>query len=1467
MTIVSTGQKSIYDMNDVYSDVDKPANPTEGSLWFDTVNKKLYVYSNNDWIFAMDGVDIGGRNLLKNTSKFKDTTYWSLSLGTGVSGTLSVVSDTTYGNVIQATKTTDGGSWWVFGISNSGLTLANKKFVTGKEYTLSFMVKNAIPITVNFMDGNGTNSVITSSKAIAINPSWTKFEWTFKADGTGNIPQLYISKSGTALGSVLITNVQLEEGNIPTGYTSAPEDVETVITDIWETLGNMASDNILDCNERQVIKDKLTDILGYVIKSDVTALPTGATLETGGIGDYYIVRSSANLAGISTNDTLYKAVETQYTALKSYLDAVTPVKPWDTSTVNKDLVIDVSDKDIFRKKWVDYYNAVNDLYESTTQKLKQNVDDVTVGGRNFSQNSNFAYYTTNTTVGWDNTKNGTNVLTGWTGYNGSVLSPSTGYHAHVNTTKFSYPVLELIDRNSTFGGLHRWLASSQTLPSTSSFASSLVVSKTYTLSMEVYSDTIGSVINTGMYHYKKSTGVLSFHSFQWDLPPSTKTNTWEKKTITFTIDPDWDLTKDNSIYIYGNYSTMECSQWVKNIMLEEGNKASAWSPSIEDINKYASDQSQAGKDAWSKFSGANNTLPSGTVTWGNNVTTTSVENAVLNFNTRNDRITTIPANPSINTDGSAIDHTVNTDGSCDISFEWNFTATGDSGDIDGFIVYVFAGASANAYSFGTSSASEQVFYTTPDKRALIIYGIPANRYYTFGVQAYRIVDKDISATGVLKSSIIKSSATGENPYLPSQTVSFDGDITGTINGTDATTVVNQAGNSLQLGKDYNKVTFDANTGMLIRKYDSTAKIDKARVMLNATDGLKIQTSTNGVDFSDTLYIDTSGNAIFTGKVSIGAGTTFASGYNPTSKATIDDIIKATKPKFRYIRDWLSGSSVNAGNHWIEIKASTGLINRASGKVITASSTIAGTNTQVTDGIITAGNTDYVSVAGTSAWVQIDLGAIYSDIEFIQVWHYHADGRTYNGTKTEVSEDGTTWITLYDSAVSGTYKELPTGKLIPVDISKTLGRTGTFIGTDGIYTGILDASQVKTGTLSAIHITSSTMDLAGGKFVIDGLGNATFKGALSGATGTFSGALSGATGTFSGSITTDKNITVGNYILMGDQASATTKGIKFDLNSSILADLWGANFLKITIKAPSVEIASNSDGSGSIICEGKDVWIQPNIGGYAYFTADLNVGYNKLIGVANITMADSSTISTESGYINIKSSANGIVYAQGLDLRVTAPNQPSVYRPVRCGIVYANGGIQATVIDMDSFDSNAFTNMYLRPRGELRVCAPTSTTDYNPIRVSGTITGYTHFYTQVASTGEFRVVKNSESTWNSAPSYAPVRASSFPTGSSVKWKTNIERLEVDEALYMLKTTPVYTYHLQTNVDSGIYDKPKVGMLAEAVPQRLRDEDGVDPYSITATLWKVVQEQQSQIESLQQSLSDLEMMLGVDVTPNN
>ncbi|MEG0667847.1 MAG: phage tail spike protein [Clostridium sp.] len=141
-------------------------------------------------------------------------------------------------------------------------------------------------------------------------------------------------------------------------------------------------------------------------------------------------------------------------------------------------------------------------------------------------------------------------------------------------------------------------------------------------------------------------------------------------------------------------------------------------------------------------------------------------------------------------------------------------------------------------------------------------------------------------------------------------------------------------------------------------------------------------------------------------------------------------------KIRYIRDYINGSSANGGNHWCELQAIDNKgVNVAKNKIVTGPG-IANAS-KFTDGII---DNEYTTANG---YIQVDLGAIYENIDLLKVWHYWADGRTYNATKTEISSDGINWIVVFDSSKTGTYKETKEGHIIRLNSNSINTSIGKF----------------------------------------------------------------------------------------------------------------------------------------------------------------------------------------------------------------------------------------------------------------------------------------------------------------------------------------------------------------------------------------------------------------------------------------
>lgn len=134
---------------------------------------------------------------------------------------------------------------------------------------------------------------------------------------------------------------------------------------------------------------------------------------------------------------------------------------------------------------------------------------------------------------------------------------------------------------------------------------------------------------------------------------------------------------------------------------------------------------------------------------------------------------------------------------------------------------------------------------------------------------------------------------------------------------------------------------------------------------------------------------------------------------------------------RYIRDWLNGNSIDDENRWAEIKVTVNDTNLASGEInIAAGITPTSDISSITNiSKYTDGQTDTYASSSQSDWhyLQIDLGENNTfDTGYITVWHFYDDNRKYNH-KLEMSADGTSWFTLYDSEKYGMYTETNEGK--------------------------------------------------------------------------------------------------------------------------------------------------------------------------------------------------------------------------------------------------------------------------------------------------------------------------------------------------------------------------------------------------------------------------------------------------------
>ncbi|MCM3639692.1 phage tail protein [Priestia aryabhattai] len=185
-------------------------------------------------------------------------------------------------------------------------------------------------------------------------------------------------------------------------------------------------------------------------------------------------------------------------------------------------------------------------------------------------------------------------------------------------------------------------------------------------------------------------------------------------------------------------------------------------------------------------------------------------------------------------------------------------------------------------------------------------------------------------------------------------------------------------------------------------------------------------------------------------------------------------------KVRYIRDILRGSSKSSSNLWTEIKAMRQGENLALGKPVTSSTPPTGTYPLevVTDGQI--GNA--TSINGSEVWVQIDLGQVYDDLEYLHIWHYDFDnGRSFNH-ECQVSEDGVNWVNLFDSNLTGTYEERSAGFMIVVNKNKAIDFLSTSIKQTAED---IELKVDKNGVISSINLSGEGAKISAEKLDIEG----------------------------------------------------------------------------------------------------------------------------------------------------------------------------------------------------------------------------------------------------------------------------------------------------------------------------------------------------------------------------------------------
>lgn len=142
------------------------------------------------------------------------------------------------------------------------------------------------------------------------------------------------------------------------------ENLSTEIISIIDTLGSITNDDLLNYNDRVIIANEINRVIGRItstkdIDNFASGLPTMAEIDSTGLGMLAVSRKSAKRLGIDVHDSIYLDTELEYNTLRGFLNGLITngVNAWDITTDNHKVILDI-DGDIFRQRWLSFYNAL-----------------------------------------------------------------------------------------------------------------------------------------------------------------------------------------------------------------------------------------------------------------------------------------------------------------------------------------------------------------------------------------------------------------------------------------------------------------------------------------------------------------------------------------------------------------------------------------------------------------------------------------------------------------------------------------------------------------------------------------------------------------------------------------------------------------------------------------------------------------------------------------------------------------------------------------------------------------------------------------------------------------------------------------------------------------------------------------------------------------------------------------------------
>lgn len=502
---------------------------------------------------AIDAMQVGGTNLLLNSNFIDGMTNWAINHYSGSTVSSNIIHDDDLQKQVLQVITSSGSS-------DSCARCGWFKVKPNTQYTFSYnwVCKSNNPVMVEYFimehtsitkpSGSSYTSILKSGIYNPLTSPYNVITFTTKSDTQWIYIRLDNNGSNDTGQNIMeLYEVKVEEGNKATAWSPAPEDVQGQITTInqnYSTLSQTVGGITSTVGSLQTSLDStnsnVTSVASRVstVEQSVNGLSSTITsvqqnyLKSSDASSTYATQTSVSSLN-QTVSSLSSAISSDY--LKKDDAGNTYATQSTVSTLQQDLngfssTLSSVQTDVSKKAYS----------TDVTSSINSAIDAINIGGTNLFKNSNFYKDIDN------------NVQNGWYDFNSSVVSYGTGYNGinrsiiiSVSSNYYRIQQDALIKPNSTY-------------------TISFMAKGTFNIFA------VGMIdINMGSWNPCQDP--------YWDFNTSGNYSSWQKFSKTIN-------TQSNAVrVVFIIQVNAQKSAELTEFKLEEGNKATAWSPAPEDV--------------------------------------------------------------------------------------------------------------------------------------------------------------------------------------------------------------------------------------------------------------------------------------------------------------------------------------------------------------------------------------------------------------------------------------------------------------------------------------------------------------------------------------------------------------------------------------------------------------------------------------------------------------------------------------------------------------------------------------------------------------------------------------------------------------------------------------------------------------------------------------------------------------------